>query len=71
MQKMLKKIVVDTTVQEKMIRHPSEIQVVFDAIIDLGEQAKKEGLKLKENFRISAKALYFKASGSYHPTKFL
>ena len=59
----VEKIVVDTTVQEKMIRHPSEIQVVFDAIIDLGEQAKKEGLKLKENFRISAKALYFKASG--------
>ena len=56
-------VVVDTTVQEKMIKHPSEIEVIYDAIIDLGEQAKRNGLKLKENFRITSKALLFKASG--------
>ena len=57
------KVIVDTTVQEKMCRYPSEIQVVYDGILDLGKLAKKEGLKLKENFRLSAKKIFLKASG--------
>ncbi len=60
------KIAVDTTVQEKAVDYPSDIQLFLDGIIDLGRSAKKAGLKLKQNYRFIAKALAVKASGYAH-----
>ena len=60
------KIAVDTTVQEKAVDYPSEIQLFLDGIIDLGRSAKRAGLKLKQNYRFLAKALAVKASGYAH-----
>jgi transposase, IS5 family len=60
------KIAVDTTVQEKAVDYPREIQLFLDGIIDLGRSAKRAGLKLKQNYRFMAKALAVKASGYGH-----
>jgi len=60
------KIAVDTTVQEKAVDYPSEIQLLLDGIIDLGRSAKKAGLKLKQNYRFIAKHLAVKASRYAH-----
>ena len=60
------KIAVDTTVQEKAVDYPSEVQLFLDGIIDLGRSAKKAGLRLKQNYRFIAKALAVKASGYAH-----
>lgn len=60
------KIAVDTTVQEKAVDYPSEIQLLLDGILDLGRSAKRAGLKLKQNYRFIAKALAVKASGYAH-----
>lgn len=60
------KIAVDTTVQEKAVDYPSDIQLFLDGIIDLGRSAKRSGLKLKQNYRFIAKRLAVKASGYAH-----
>ena len=60
------RIAVDTTVQNKAVDSPSESKLLLDAILDLGRSAKKSGLKLKQNYRFVAKALFRKASGYAH-----
>ena len=62
----VRKIVVDTTVQEKAVDYPTDIQLLLDGIIDLGKSAKKAGLKLKQNYRFIAKTLSVKANGYAH-----
>lgn len=62
----VKKVVVDTTVQTKAVDYPSESKLLLDAILDLGRQAKKGGLKLKQNYRFVAKELAAKISGYAH-----
>jgi IS5 family transposase len=66
----MERIVVDTTVQEKAVDYPSEIKVTYDAIVDLGREAKKSGLLLKQNYRFVAKELLIKASGYAHARQF-
>lgn len=66
----VKKIAVDTTVQEKAVDHPSETKLLLDAILDIGRTAKRAGLKLKENYRFVAKSLAVKASGYAHAKQF-
>lgn len=46
----MERIAVDMRVQEKAVDHPSEIKLTYEAIIDLGREAKKAGLELKQNY---------------------
>jgi transposase, IS5 family len=69
-EKDMERVAVDTTVQEKAVDHPSEIKLTHDAIIDLAREARKAGLKLKQNYRFMAKALLRKASGYAHARQF-
>lgn len=69
-EKDMERVVVDTTVQEKAVDHPSEIKLTYDAIIDLGREAKKAGLSLKQNYRFIARTLALKASGYAHARQF-
>ena len=62
----VRRIAVDTTVQNKAVDSPSESKLVLDAILDLGRAAKKSGLKLKQNYRFVAKWLYRKSCGYAH-----
>lgn len=62
----VRRIAVDTTVQEKAVDYPTEVQLFLDGIIDLGRSAKRAGLKLKQNYRFIAKSLAVKASGYAH-----
>ncbi len=60
------RVSVDTTVQEKAVDYPSEVKLYYDAITDIGREAKKQGLKLKQNYRFIAKEILIKASGYAH-----
>lgn len=64
------RVAVDTTVQEKAVDYPSEVKLAYDAIIDLGREAKKAKLLLKQNYRFVAKELLIKASGYAHARQF-
>jgi IS5 family transposase len=43
-------VAVDTTVQEKAIAHPTEHGLMLSAIEQLGKQAKKAGLRLRQSY---------------------
>ena len=50
-------VAVDTTVQEKAIAHPTEHGLLLTAIEQLGRQAKKKGLRLRQSYvRVARKA---------------
>jgi IS5 family transposase len=50
-------VAVDTTVQEKAIAHPTEHGLLLTAIEQLGRQAKKTGLRLRQSYvRVARKA---------------
>jgi len=66
----MERVAVDTTVQEKAVDHPSEVKLTYDAIIDLGREARKSGLKLKQNYKFVARGLELKASGYAHARQF-
>lgn len=66
----MEKVVVDTTVQEKAVDYPTDIKLIYDAIIDLGREAKKSGLELKQSYKFVAKEYYLKASGYAHARQF-
>lgn len=66
----MERVVVDTTVQEKAVDYPSDVKLVYDAIIGLGLAAKKAGLNLKQNYRFVAKELLMKANGYAHARQF-
>src|SRR5277367_2096598 len=50
-------VAVDTTVQEKAIAHPTEHGLLLTAIEQLGAQAKKSGLRLRQSYvRVARRA---------------
>lgn len=51
-------VTVDTTVQEKAIRFPTDAQLLYTALMQLGIQARKYGLKLRQSYvRVGKRAL--------------
>jgi IS5 family transposase len=46
----LERVVVDTTVQEKAIAHPTDAQLIHRAIEKLVELAKREGVELRQSY---------------------
>jgi IS5 family transposase len=51
----LERVVVDTTVQEKAIAHPTDARLTHRAIEKLAELAKREGVKLRQSYLRVAK----------------
>ena len=51
-------VTVDTTVQEKAIRFPTDAQLLYTALVQLGIQARQSGLKLRQSYvRVGKRAL--------------
>ena len=51
----LERVVVDTTVQEKAIAHPSDARLMHRAIEKLVDLAKREGIELRQSYLREAK----------------
>jgi IS5 family transposase len=51
----LERVVVDTTVQEKAIAHPTDARLIHRAIEKLIELARREGVELRQSYRRVAK----------------
>jgi len=64
----LKRIVVDTTVQEKVITHPTEAKLLYKALTKLGESAKAAGIHLRQSYVRVGKLALIK-SGRYRHAK--
>ena len=53
----LRRITVDTTVQEKNITHPTDSKLLYKAIVKLGNAAKARGIPLRQSYvRVGKKA---------------
>jgi IS5 family transposase len=62
----VERVAVDTTVQNKAVDRPNEIKLIEDAVHDVARQAKKSGLKLKQNYKRVIRYMAIKASGYAH-----
>jgi len=60
------KVAIDTTVQEKVIAHPTEHGLLLTAIERLGDAAKKEGISLRQSYVRVAKLAAIKAGRYIH-----
>ena len=68
--KELETVIVDTTVQEKAIAHPTDSRLLEIARIKLVQQAKRAGISLKQTFQKEGKQLRFRAGGYAHAKQF-
>ena len=66
----LERVIVDTTVQEKAIAHPTDSRLLEIARYKVVAAAKKVGIQLKQTFAKEGKALRWKASGYAHAKQF-
>jgi IS5 family transposase len=64
------RIIVDTTVQEKAIAHPTDARLLDIARRKLVKLAKQAGIPLKQTFEREGKGLRWKASGYAHAKQF-
>jgi len=64
------KVIVDTTVQEKAVAHPTDSRLLEIARCWLVKQAKRDGVDLKQTYAKEGKALRFKAGGYAHAKPF-
>lgn len=63
-------VAVDTTVQQKAIAHPTEHGLLLTAIEQLGRQAKKAGLRLRQSYVRVARRSAMKAGRYLHAKQF-
>ena len=61
----MKRVNADTTVQEKAVEYPTDTRLCTKAILQLGKLSKQHGVKLKQNYKFTAKKLHFKIN-NYH-----
>lgn len=59
----LRTVIVDSTVQEKAISHPTDSKLLETARAKLVEAAKAQGIELKQTFAKEGQALAHKAAG--------
>lgn len=64
------RVIVDTTVQEKAIAHPTDSRLLDVARVHLVRLAKRAGIALKQTYAREGKALRRKASGYAHARQF-
>ena len=62
----LKKVVVDTTVQEKAVAFPTDSRLYYKATRTLVRLAKKAGIKLRQSYARVSKTMLFKQSRYWH-----
>jgi len=66
----LERVIVDTTVQEKAIAHPTDSRLLEIARHKVVTAAKRCGIQLKQTFAKEGKALRWKAGGYAHAKQF-
>jgi transposase, IS5 family len=66
----LERVIVDTTVQEKAIAHPTDSRLLEIARHKVVAAAKKASIQLKQTFAKEGKALRWKAGGYAHAKQF-
>jgi IS5 family transposase len=66
----LERVIVDTTVQEKAIAHPTDSRLLEIARYKVVAAAKRCGIQLKQTFAKEGKALRWKAGGYAHAKQF-
>ena len=66
----LERVIVDTTVQEKAVAHPTDSRLLEIARHKVVGSAKRAGILLKQTYAKEAKALRFKAGGYAHAKQF-
>lgn len=66
----LKSVVVDTTVQEKNIAHPTDAKLLNKAREQLVEMAAERGMKIRQSYKRVGKALVHKYSRYVHARQF-
>ena len=66
----LERVIVDTTVQEKAIAHPTDSRLLEIARHKVVSTAKRMGIQLKQTFAKEGKALRWKAGGYAHAKQF-
>lgn len=64
------RVIVDTTVQEKAIAHPTDSRLLDVARMQLVRQVKRAGIALKQTYAREGKALRRKAGGYAHARQF-
>jgi IS5 family transposase len=68
--KELSRIIVDSTVQEKAIVHPTDSKLLETARVKLVEAAKAEGIELKQTYAKEGQLLGYKAGRYAHARQF-
>ena len=66
----LKKVIVDTTVQEKNINYPTDAKLINKAREQLVDEAKKEGIPLRQSYKIKGKKEAVKSARYYHAKQY-
>ena len=66
----LQRVIVDTTVQEKAVAHPTDSRLLEIARHKVVSSAKRAGIVLKQTYAKEAKALRWKAGGYAHAKQF-
>ena len=66
----ISELAVDTTVQEKQIKYPTDIQLYYDFIVLLNRFKDKYGIKLNNSYIVSGKKLLRRYSGHVHARQY-
>ena len=66
----LKRVTVDTTVQPKAIAFPTDAKLIYKAIVMLGREAKRHGIKLRQSYVRIGKLALIKAQRYAHAKQF-
>ena len=66
----LKRVTVDTTVQPKAIAFPTDAKLIYKAIVMLGREARRYGIKLRQSYVRVGKLALIKAQRYAHAKQF-
>ena len=66
----LKKVIVDTTVQEKDISYPTDAKLINKAREHLVEEAKREGIALRQSYKFKGKKEAAKSGRYFHEKQY-
>ena len=66
----LKKVIVDTTVQEKNISYPTDSKLINKAREQLVREAKREGINLRQSYKVKGKKEAVKSARYFHAKQY-
>ena len=66
----LKKVIVDTTTQEKNISYPTDAKLINKAREGLVRESRKEGISLRQNYKFKAKKESLKSGRYFHAKQY-